>query len=50
MQIPLNYGILALNRKGGADSERRKPMSLTETIALLMLVIAAITLGHNLKK
>ena len=27
-----------------------RPMSVTETIALLMLVIAAITLGNNLKK
>ena len=26
------------------------PMSITETIALLMLVLAAITLGANLKK
>ncbi len=34
----------------GQVTEEVRPMSVTETIALLMLVLAAITLGTQLKK
>ncbi len=37
-------------KKGGASSERRQPMGITETIALLMLVLAAVSLGFQIKK
>ena len=37
-------------KKGGASSERRQPMGITETIALLMLVLAAVSLGIQIKK
>ena len=48
-----NCAILSFSKRGGANPQQDpevRPMSVTETIALLMLVIAAITLGNNLKK
>jgi hypothetical protein len=37
-------------RGAGPTPKGGKPMRLTETIALLMLVIAAISLGNQIKK
>lgn len=53
MYLMRNVIIQSRHEKQSQPSETRKevrPMSLTETIALLMLVLAAITLGCNLKK
>ena len=53
MRLRSNCGILGLRKRAGPVSTRPKearPMSIGEVIALLMLVIAAIKLGHDLKK
>ena len=48
-----NCDILALRKRAGPTStgpKEARPMSVGEVIALLMLVIAAVKLGHDLKK
>ena len=53
MYLRSNCGILVWRKRAGPVStgpEEARPMSVGEVIALLMLVIAAIKLGHDLKK
>ena len=40
----------APSKRAGPAPKGGKPMSVTDTIALLMLVIAAVSLGYGLKK
>ena len=42
--------MLAPSKRAGPAPKGGKPMSVTDTIALLMLVIAAVSLGYSLKK
>lgn len=43
-------GMLCLARRAGPAPKGGTPMGITETIALLMLVIAAVSLGLQIKK
>ena len=46
----IEYAITKASKGGGQLRKEGTPMSVEETIALLMLVIAAISLGIQIKK
>jgi hypothetical protein len=50
LTILSKYAITKASKGGGQLRKEGTPMSVEETIALLMLVIAAISLGIQIKK